>query len=312
MTTFFRDWRGVSVRQVVAIGLGVPLGLLAGCSSTSGVATVAIPDPMAHHVKQESPTLCWAACVQMVDSIEGRDSEKTQQELRDAHHWPPSRFFPASSTSATVFQMTVDRFPSAIGASRVSDAAAMWEIEDALSPGYIDWQTRERQVFVLDPLDFIGPRMSTQQVIDTLARGEGIIVSLTVGDTETQRHAYVLVAADYQPAAWFLDDPDFVKVGLLDPFFGEDESPTMTWIDGAEFEKRKRAVISRNWVKQKQLEEREWIERKQLQPGYTVRLDILRGWVERTLSAIGLAGPSHKTVEVNDPAADVSASLSAH
>lgn len=143
----------------------------------------------------------------------------------------------------------------------LDDAAASWEIQEALAPGHRQFM-RDRGCVVIDIEDAIGPKLSQRQLLDSLLAKDPIIVTLTENN-EWSRHAYLLVSAS-------LKNGKVIKYGLLDPLDGRQ----LYELDASEYNRRVRAEVTRAQAAEHLAAERLWVETQGLSNGVYVRNPI--------------------------------------
>ena len=219
--------------------------------------TVQIRDAAKHGKEQESETLCWAACVQMVDAIMN-NPPKQQRQLKDLHtfEWPWDKG---------------------------DDTAESREIMDALAPGFRN-QLNGRMV--VDLRNRRGnPGLKSDAIIRAISDGKPVIVGLTgVEGIEVGGHAFVLYGIRYREspdAAGFLDrtwnsverafstDPtvgrayEIVEVLLWDPW--PDEGAVT--VAGRTFERGRYFAYTSDWAREQWKRELQWVNTYNEGPG---------------------------------------------
>jgi len=220
--------------------------------------TVQIRKAVDHGRVQESETLCWAACVQMVDSILN-NPPKEQSQLKELHtiEWPWDKG---------------------------DDTAESREIMDALAPGF---RTQLNGRFVVDMRNTRGnPGLDDDdEIIRALSNGTPVIVGLTgVDGIESGGHAFVLYgvryrehpdAAGFFKRSWnsveraFSSDPttgrayELVEVMLWDPWPDSGE----TVMAGKTFNRGRYFAYTGEWAREQWKRELQWVNTYNEGPG---------------------------------------------
>ena len=251
-------------RVVLASFIGFTVFVVgcAGCGPYGDHVAVAEGDLLADHWEgQQDPRWCWAACLRMRGSITG-DDVPGQDELIELYKRRMSGYFPGIQGGEVVVTHVRTAFDKAVdavaGDIEFDEAAASWEMEEAMSPGHLSWM-QDRGALVIDADDVVGPTMSECEILGALDEGEPVLVSLTEA-SEFARHAYVIVAAD-------VEDNSPTHFYMLDPM----DEEMLAKIDIESYRDRVRMSISKDSVLEAQENEKMWVQSQELRNGIFVR-----------------------------------------
>lgn len=236
-----------------------------GCGGFPDRLSVVDGDPMVYWEGQEDPRWCWAACLQMRGAILAEEDVPTQEEYVEAYKHRLSAYLPGND-GVQLIRATMDEAQKIMQTEvDFDDAAASWEIREALAPGHLEW-TQERGVVVIEQADLVGPRIDEDDLLCSLKNGEPVVVSLTEAG-EFSRHAYLLVSAT-------LDEGEVISFGLMDPLYED----ALVVISAEEYRDRVRGEINSNTAAAFQSDQRKWISEQKLADGVYVRNPIDPGF----------------------------------